>query len=374
MFSPPSRSWLTMAVDRPLATLLFASAQPIYPAGWGGAETCAHDLLIALASRGVRVRALGAVGRGDSSRVRDRLALACVAQAEQPPFAYDVGYPCELVQEVDFAARLRTLIELDRPHLVLTQALGWPDAVDTAHGLGLPAALYVHGAEVHRIGRSRVPPDLVLYNSLYTREWLAGEFDYPGAILYPPTDLQRHRVTRPGPAGAITLVNPLPVKGGHLLPELARAMPDRAFLAVEGWTLPPFLERLLRRIPNIEVLHWQQDMRPVFARTAVLLAPSQFEPFGRTPVEAAASGIPCVSSGAGGLREAIGPQGIYVEPVDSLDAWVAALRRLEDPKVYDVHSAGAAQWASRFDAPRMAERFLALTERLVCTGGASEHG
>ena len=357
-------------MNRSLATLLFASAQPVYPAGWGGAETCAHDLLIALARRGVRVRALGAVGRGDGSRVRDRLALARVAHAEQPPFAYNVGYPCELVREADFAARLRALIELDRPQLVLTQALGWPAAVDIAHGLGLPAALYVHGAEVHRIGRSRVPPDLVLYNSSFTRRWLAGTFDYPGEILYPPTDLERHRIASPGPTGAVTLVNPLPVKGGNLLPELARAMPGRAFLAVEGWTLPPFLERLLRRTPNIEVLHWQQDMRAVFARTAVLLAPSQFEPFGRTPVEAAASGIPCVSSGAGGLREAIGPQGIYVEPVDSLDTWVAALRRLEDPKVYDEHSAGAAHWASRFDAPRMAERFVALTERLVFTRGS----
>lgn len=347
--------------------IVFASGQPIYPAGWGGAETCAHDLLAALSAQGVSVRALGSIPRAESSRVRHRLEtyFGTTETPSHTAFGYSVGYPSELVPDDQFGRRLREVIEQSKPDIVLTQALAWPEAAEIARSFGVPCVLYVHGAEVVRIGRPDRAPDKVLYNSLYTQAWLEKDFGLPGDVLYPATNLERHRVAAPGPAGALTLVNPLPVKGGHMLPELAHALPDRHFIAVEGWTLPPFLERLLEREPNIEVLSWQHDMRTVFSRTAVVLAPSLFEPFGRTAVEAAASGIPCVSSGAGGLREAVGPHGIYVDPPDSVSAWVAALRALEDVALYRAQAERSARWVRGFDAGVIAAKFLEIAAGLV---------
>jgi glycosyltransferase involved in cell wall biosynthesis len=106
-------------------------------------------------------------------------------------------------------------------------------------------------------------------------------------------------------------------------------------------------------------------MRTVYARTAVLLVPSIFEPFGRAAVEAAASGIPCISSGVGGLREAIRPGGVFVDADAAIDAWVDAVRALESEDVYRRHSAQDAAWARRFDVQRIVPRFIEMAESLL---------
>lgn len=348
-------------------SILFACGQPIFPAGWGGAETTVHDLLLALVAQGIEVRALGATPPGEASRVRQRLETYFdgPVPGHAGSYRYEVGYPSESVPYEDFGERLDACLARARPDVVLTQAIAWPQVVAAARERGVPSMLYVHGPEVLKTTIPERGADKVLYNSAFTRQWLADRFPFSGEILYPPTDLARHRVAGPGPRGALTLVNPLPVKGGHLLPPLARALPDRHFLAVEGWVLPPFLARSLMREPNIEVVPWQHDMRKVYARTAVLLMPSLFEPFGRAPVEAAASGIPCIASGVGGLREAIGADGFFVGPEAGIDAWVDAVRQLESEEVYRTYSERHVAWAERFDVRRLAPRFLEIAEELT---------
>lgn len=313
------------------------------------------------------MRALGATPPGEASRVRRRLEsyFDGSVPGHAGSYSYDVGYPCESVRHEDFVEKVDACLASARPDVVLTQAIAWPQVVAAARERGVPSILYVHGPEVLKIAIPARGADKVLYNSAFTRQWLADRFPFSGEILYPPIDLARHRVAGPGPRGALTLVNPLPVKGGHLLPLLARALPDRHFLAVEGWVLPPFLARSLMREPNIEVVPWQHDMRNVYARTAVLLVPSLFEPFGRAPVEAAASGIPCITSGVGGLREAVRADGMFVGPEAGIDAWVDAVRQLESEEVYRTHSTQDAAWAERFDVRHVAPRFLEIAEELA---------
>src|SRR4029078_13006720 len=131
----------------------------------------------------------------------------------------------------------------------LTQAIAWPSVVTAARRRGVPSILYVHGPEVLKADIPSDSTDKVLFNSEYTRKWMADRLPYSGEVFHPPVDLSRYRVNAPGPRGSLTLVNPLPSKGGHLIEPLARAIPDRQFIAVEGWVLPPFLERALKRAP-----------------------------------------------------------------------------------------------------------------------------
>jgi glycosyltransferase involved in cell wall biosynthesis len=347
---------------RAVRSILFASGQPIFPAGWGGAETTVHDLLLALASKDVHVRALGAIPRGDASRVRARLETYFDKDAARDgeSFRYNTGYPAIIASAETFIRELDICLADNRPDVVLTQALAWPSVVSAARKRGVPSILYVHGAEVLKGDIPQDGPDKVLYNSAFTRKWMADRFPHSGEIFHPPVDLSRYRVKAPGPRGALTLVNPLPMKGGHMIEPLARALPDRHFLAVEGWVLPPFLERAFNRLPNVEVVPWQHDIRTVYARTAVVLIPSALETFGRTPVEAAASGIPSISSGVGGLKEAIGDQGIFVELDASIETWVHAIRQLEDENVYRKHSEQQLEWAQRFDVHRSVPHFLEI--------------
>ena len=90
-------------------------------------------------------------------------------------------------------------------------------------------------------------------------------------------------------------------------------------------------------------------MRKVYARTRVLLAPSQWEEaWGRVATEAHFSGIPVLGSRQGGLPEAIGPGGVTL-PADAPTAdWVAALRRMwDDAGHYETLSRAAVDWSER---------------------------
>ena len=55
------------------------------------------------------------------------------------------------------------------------------------------------------------------------------------------------------------------------------------------------------------------DMRSVYARSRLVLVPSQCdEAWGRIVTEAQISGVPALASDAGGLPEAVGPGGILM--------------------------------------------------------------
>jgi glycosyltransferase involved in cell wall biosynthesis len=93
----------------------------------------------------------------------------------------------------------------------------------------------------------------------------------------------------------------------------------------------------------------QTTMRPVYARTRILLAPSQWrEAWGRVASEAHISGIPVIGSQIGGLVESIGPGGILIPPEAPAGDWIDALQDLWDnPLRYAALAAAAKDYAAR---------------------------
>jgi len=109
----------------------------------------------------------------------------------------------------------------------------------------------------------------------------------------------------------ITLINTAPEKGATLFFALAKLAARRRlelrFLAVEArmsfaqWRATGFD---LLPTGNVSWVRNRRDMRPVYRRTALLLAPSFcFEAVGRTVAEAQLSCIPVIASNRGGLSE-----------------------------------------------------------------------
>jgi D-inositol-3-phosphate glycosyltransferase len=98
------------------------------------------------------------------------------------------------------------------------------------------------------------------------------------------------------------------------------------------------------------------EISDVLDGAAALIVPSQLdEPFGRVAFEGLAAGVPTLASDAGGLRETV-PAGQRVAPRDDPGAWAAAIRRLEDPRVWRrARDAGMAA-AGRVLAGRSLER------------------
>jgi glycosyltransferase involved in cell wall biosynthesis len=213
-----------------------------------------------------------------------------------------------------------------------------------------------------------VRPDVtVVYNS----EWMKADFeewyrrnrvDPPRSIVVrPPVDGTRY-VTTPG--DCVTLVNLYKPKGSATFWALAERMPDVKFLGVIG----AYGDQDVRSLPNVEIVEHGPDIRDrVYARTRVLLMPSDYESWGRVGCEAAHSGIPTIANPTPGLLESLGTAGTFVDRLD-IDGWERELRRLLDGRRWRTASRLAKTRAKELDpAPDLA-RWASLVE------GVGRHG
>jgi len=112
-----------------------------------------------------------------------------------------------------------------------------------------------------------------------------------------------------------------------------RAQADAYLLQVGGrftGDQQQLIERLgLRKYVRTAPLADESTLRRAYRAADVLLFPSLYEGFGYPVIEAFASGLPVVTSGAGGLKE-VGGDGVVVVEGRDPGAYVQALERLGD--------------------------------------------
>lgn len=213
-----------------------------------------------------------------------------------------------------------------------------------AHNVGQP----------FKTGYSEGDIDLVVYNA----RWVLEETGWSGEqiVIHPPIFREKYLVSRTG--DRITQINLARKKGGSFFWEIARALPEKKFLAVLGKESDQVLPK--KPPQNVRVIGYSREIRSVYEQTGVLLMPSQgygsqhrwndeslsAESYGRVGVEAALSGIPVIAYPTPGIREALGDEGIYCDM--QVERWAEELVRLSDPGYYD----------------RVSERVKAIGERL----------
>ncbi|MDN3056849.1 glycosyltransferase [Streptomyces sp. SRF1] len=242
----------------------------------------------------------------------------------------------------------RRVVRAARPELLISHHGDRRAGRIVAQTPGVPHLLMVHGMSANRnLGR----PSLAWFPSRACRD----HYPYRGrsVVLPPPVDPGRYRTT---PGGLITLNGTTAAKGADIVAAVAERMPDRRFLAVRTpWHDPVPLPA------NVEVID-RAEPREVYARTRVLLMPSQTESWGRVGVEAMCSGIPVIAAPLPGIREALGDAAQYV-PREDIDGWAAALGRLDDQTAY----AAAAERARAHTADLDYTADLAAFERTCRT-------
>jgi len=84
---------------------------------------------------------------------------------------------------------------------------------------------------------------------------------------------------------------------------------------------------------NIKYVENQKDITSVYKQVGILIMPSKNETWGRTAVEAMASGIPVIHSESPGLVECVGGAGILC-PYNDEEAWMKAIRKILGDKKY----------------------------------------
>jgi glycosyltransferase involved in cell wall biosynthesis len=162
----------------------------------------------------------------------------------------------------------------------------------------------------------------------------------PSVVVRPPVNPEAFEVRGPGfEREYITLVNPNQAKGGHQFYEIAERRRQLRFLAVEG----AYGQQIRPRRGVHKHVEWQRQtpdmLADVYARTRVLLVPSDYESFGLAAAEAAAAGSVVIASDTLGLREALGPGGLFA-PARNVDRWLSWLDAIADREVYE-NAAGA---------------------------------
>ena len=192
-----------------------------------------------------------------------------------------------------------------------------------ARARAIPSAFYLANGN-YRQSRFCRDVDLVLTDSQATatlyKERLGLQLVPVGAFIDPARVVASQHLRQ-----RVLFVNPVPEKGVAIVVRLAMLLelrrPDIVLEVVESrgsWAgmlhhVSAALGTPRESLANVVVTPNTADMRPVFSRTRVLLAPSLWwESAGRVVAEAMLNGIPALVTGRGGLPETLGDGGVVI--------------------------------------------------------------
>ncbi len=303
---------------------------PTYPpATHSGSEMSLHSALKYLRSHGHEIRVL--VPRSQQSATVDGIQ---VTFDDRPEIETSYRWSDVVFTQLNLHNRVARLAARYRRPFVRFMRMG--GGFNRARNFGRPA--------------------LIVYNA----RWLCDRYPHPSPrmVLHSPVYADDYRTER---GDLITQINLSDRKGGPVLAEIARRLPDRQFLGVTGSWGGQVIEAA--SLPNVRIVEYTDDIRSIYNQTRILLFPSRYEPHPRTPLEACASGIPTLAHPAPGTVEAIDDAGIYCDRADP-DAWVEAIRRLDDPDEYASASRAALARSAAKDPAQELHDFEATLTRM----------
>lgn len=352
--------------------VLFGSGKGYPPEFSGGVQSSTHHLALQLKAIGHQPSVLAALFGNGAFGIKARLKL----KLSRRPGVIDrlPGYPVVRAwfpwEAAEFA--VRTL----KPDVAIVQCHESVPIGKALQAQGVPLVVYLRNVEFHELGGDlrELTSAHYIANSDFTAKAYKEKFGVD-AIVIPPT-IDPSQYCTPTTQDYVTLINPYPEKGFDRAVQIAQECPDIPFLFVESWTLGDDhraeIKRAIAPLPNVRLEGRTSDMKTVYGRTKILLAPSKWEEaWGRVASEAHCSGIPVIGSRRGGLPEAIGEGGLVLDYDAPLNQWVAAVRSLwSDPSAYKALSAAALEFSKR---PQMQQdtqfaTFLAILEKARRTG------
>jgi glycosyltransferase involved in cell wall biosynthesis len=379
----------------------------------GGAERFALELLGALQSRGHRVRAL-VLGAPELvaawSRRAPSVDVIAVAPGLEEPTA---PWARRRARAAAMSEAVVETLSRDRADVVIGQLYAGAGAVAGATSSDVPAvlllagyealchwafgvgtqcrpesrcrdcprALALHAGERAELLRVRDEQDAALHDAAFVvapsrsmadacERFVGRRPEVAAPVVSGP------RSVRPRVDGPVVLVSSVwsLEKGAGLLAPIARRLAPRRVLvqAPNGFVGAHATE--LAQLDNVVVNETPMEIHELLDGAGVLLVPSQnAEAFGRVALEGLAAGIPTLASDAGGLAEFVPPAQL-VRPPSDVDAWVSAVRRLEDPAAWRDAAQDGARAAAAVLAAGTPERMEAWLRRAAREHAARAFG
>lgn len=146
-------------------------------------------------------------------------------------------------------------------------------------------------------------------NIIFNSEWVKESVNTtrPNMVFYPPI----RKFTNKDPK-YITLINCNENKGGQMLIDLAKRLPDRQFLGVIG----SYSKQITETLPNLKYIDNTPDIQKVFDVTETLIVPSKYESFGMAACEAMKAGIRVLANPTPGLKESLNEGAIFCKTIN----------------------------------------------------------
>lgn len=287
------------------------------------------------------------------------------------------------IQHDDRKVEIQQAINFFKPNLIITQ-LTWSDVVlEIANDSKIPSIIRICKVpfELNLRKESPYSPRGIWCVSKAVKKYVRKKWNRNALVLLPPIEFGKTIIVPPTNKAPIkrkyvTFFNPLIRKGGEIFKDTSKKMPDVNFATIYGWSClkdnrnsKTFSDKYIQRITesegskydgekpsyvglsgcsNISILKPTENVREIYAKTSLLIIPSQWEEaFGRVAIEAMANGIPVIGSNVGGLKEAIGKGGVLIKDYGNSNKWVEEINKFADPHYSSRISAMGKQWVSK---------------------------
>lgn len=235
--------------------------------------------------------------------------------------------------------------------LVFTHLNATADAFNKTRAKKKKLIHIAHNSFVYDNVKCRIPNNFLVYNSQWVKDALG--YKHEGFVLNPPVDYRHYEKVKIDKAKYITLINHNENKGGRVLIDIAKALPDHQFMAVEGGYYEQIKDESVK---NIKYVKPQTDIRTILKDTRILIAPSDYESWGQVAIEAASCGIPVIANPTDGLKASMGDAALFADR-NNVSEWVEAIKKLDDKKIYDTWSKKAKSRAVELDPLPQLEAF-----------------
>jgi len=184
----------------------------------------------------------------------------------------------------------------------------------------------IHNSFADHLLRCRINANYLVYNSEYVKNQLG--YNHKSCICIPPVDYREFKRCDKGEY--ITLVNLNENKGGSILIEIAKKLPQYKFMGVNGG----YYEQIQNTtIANIKYIKPQKNIKAVYEKSKIILMPSEYESYGQVAIEAISCGVPVLNSKAQGLCSALGSASNAIDRND-IEAWCLEIDKLMTYKAY----------------------------------------
>ena len=184
--------------------------------------------------------------------------------------------------------------------------------------------------------------DKIVANSENTRKRIRNFYNKDATVVYPPVDVKKFKYKERGDF-FLSVQRIQSEKRIEIQLEVFRRLPDEKLLIVgapENENAVPYFEKMKKVAPkNVKFLGPVSDKKLIelYARCKAVIQTAIDEDFGLIPIEAMASGKPCVAVNEGGFRESIihGKTGLLINK-PYVKNFVSAIKNFDryefDPK------------------------------------------